>query len=261
MRCSAARPRRRRRAPRPPRRRPGSPGRRQPLLPVVRRTATMSSEPDAEQRCGFADALASGRGGVDGGERGRRVEVVVEGGPRVVEAAEPGPAARHRSSRAAAAGMHVVGPLPAGPVVVGQDRQTDGVRLPLLQQVARRTPGCRGDFDIFVPSRLTIPTCIQWRTNGSPVAASDWAASHSWCGKIRSRPAAVQVDGGAELAQREGRALDVPARPARPPEATPRTARRRADGCHSTKSSGSRLFGSSGLPPRSAARASIVSRS
>ena len=43
-------------------------------------------------------------------------------------------------------------------------------------------------FDIFSPSMKTIAVCIQWLTNGSPVAASLCARSHSWCGKIRSLP-------------------------------------------------------------------------
>jgi hypothetical protein len=38
------------------------------------------------------------------------------------------------------------------------------------------------DLDIFSPSIRTMAWCSQWRTNGSPVAASDWAASHSWWG-------------------------------------------------------------------------------
>ena len=78
------------------------------------------------------------------------------------------------------------------------------------------------DFDIFSPSIRTIAWCIQWRTNGSPVAASDWAASHSWWGKIRSASAAVQVDRRAQLAHGERRALDVPPRPARSPQRLPR---------------------------------------
>ena len=50
--------------------------------------------------------LAGGRGGVDGRERGRRVQVVVEGGrgPRPGRR-HPGPAARQRASRAAASGI------------------------------------------------------------------------------------------------------------------------------------------------------------
>ncbi len=38
------------------------------------------------------------------------------------------------------------------------------------------------DFDILVPSSSTIGACSQRRTKRSPMAASDWAASHSWWG-------------------------------------------------------------------------------
>ena len=44
------------------------------------------------------------------------------------------------------------------------------------------------DFDIFSAPRLTKPLCSQNRANGFPVAASDWAISHEWCGKTRSSP-------------------------------------------------------------------------
>ena len=106
-----------------------------------------------------------------------------------------------------------------------------------------------------------MATCIQWRTNGSPVAASDWAASHSWCGKMRSLPAAVQVDRRAQLAQGEGRALDVPARADPAPTATATTARRAPTAATARSRAGRACCGSSGLPPRSAASRSISSRS
>ena len=57
--------------------------------------------------------------------------------------------------------------------------------------------------------------CIQWRTKGSPVAASDWAVSHSWCGT------AVEVDGRPQLAHGKRRALDVPAGTPRTPQRLP----------------------------------------
>ena len=73
-----------------------------------------------------------------------------------------------------------------------------------------------------------MPMCIQKRTNGCwPVAGSVWAISHSWCGKIRSLPPPWMSSCRAEVARRHGGALDVPARPARPPRAVPgRLARR-----------------------------------
>ena len=53
------------------------------------------------------------------------------------------------------------------------------------------------DFDIFVLSRVTMPLCIHtWLNTGAgssslpttPAAASAWAISFSWCGKMRSSP-------------------------------------------------------------------------
>ncbi len=116
------------------------------------------------------------------------------------------------------------------------------------------------DFDIFSPSIRTMAWCIQWRTNGSPVAASDWAASHSWWGKIRSAPPPCRsmVVPSSRRASAE-HSMCQPGRPG--PHSESHAGSSSADGCHSTKSSGLRLFGSSTLPPRSAARASIVSRS
>ena len=112
------------------------------------------------------------------------------------------------------------------------------------------------DFDIFSPSIRTIAWCIQWRTNGSPVAASDWARSHSWCGKIRSAPPPCRSI--VVPSSRSARAEHSMCQPGRPgPHSDSHDGSSSSDGCHSTKSSGSRLLGSSTLPPRSAANASI----
>src|SRR5690625_1299151 len=43
------------------------------------------------------------------------------------------------------------------------------------------------DFDIFSPSEVTNPLCIQTFANWSP-AALDCASSFSWCGNRKSRP-------------------------------------------------------------------------
>ena len=49
------------------------------------------------------------------------------------------------------------------------------------------------------PASTTRPACAQWRANGTlPVSDSLCAISFSWCGKIRSRAAAVDVDLVAE---------------------------------------------------------------
>ena len=44
------------------------------------------------------------------------------------------------------------------------------------------------DLAIFVPLDCRCAQCSQVWTNGWPVAASLWAISSSWCGKIRSTP-------------------------------------------------------------------------
>lgn len=44
------------------------------------------------------------------------------------------------------------------------------------------------DLDIFSPPTLTMPLCSHQRARGWPLAASDWAISFSWWGKIRSAP-------------------------------------------------------------------------
>ncbi len=44
------------------------------------------------------------------------------------------------------------------------------------------------DLAIFSPPIRRWAQCIQVRTNGTPVAASDCAISSSWCGKTRSTP-------------------------------------------------------------------------
>ena len=96
--------------------------------------------------------------------------------------------ARHASSRSRRLGHRRLVPLPRGAVVLPR-RSSSRIAAgsDCLAQVATNTR-LPSDFDIFSPSIRTIAWCIQWRTNGSPVAASDCAVSHSWCGKIRSVP-------------------------------------------------------------------------
>ena len=115
------------------------------------------------------------------------------------------------------------------------------------------------DFDIFSPSMRTIAWCIQWRTKSWPVAASLWAISHSWCGKIRSEPppwrSMVVSSSRRAIAEHS---MCQPGRPG--PHSDSHAGSPSAEGCHSTKSSGSRLLGSSGLPPWTRASSSISSR-
>ena len=76
------------------------------------------------------------------------------------------------------------------------------------------------DLDIFSLSTLMKPLCIQTCENGLPVAPSLWAISFSWCGNCRSAPPPWMSKLAQHLAA-HGRALDVPARPARAPGAGP----------------------------------------
>ncbi len=142
------------------------------------------------------DRTASPRvgGRVDGGDRPRRVEVVVERGPDLVERADvpadrtgrPAPPATVRADPPPAASARRPTPTGRGS---GARRWPGG--SPVASHVFSRSltnTRLPSDFDIFSPSMRTMAWCIQWRTKVSPVAASDCAASHSWCGKIRSAP-------------------------------------------------------------------------
>ena len=53
--------------------------------------------------------------------------------------------------------------------------------------------------------------CIQNWENGLPVAASDWAISHSWWGKMLSSPPVWMSMEGAEQGGGHGGAFDMPA--------------------------------------------------
>ena len=116
------------------------------------------------------------------------------------------------------------------------------------------------DFDILVPSRPTSPTWSQWRTKGRPVTDSDWAVSHSWWGKTRSRPPpwTSRVSPSSRRASAE-HSMCHPGRPG--PHRDSHGGSSGSEGCHRTKSRGWRLLGSSGFPPFSAARASMVAGS
>ena len=78
------------------------------------------------------------------------------------------------------------------------------------------------DLAIFAPLIWRWAQCSQVRTNGLPVAASLWAISSSWCGKIRSTPPVWMSNDCAEVLHPHRRALDVPARPAGPDRGVPR---------------------------------------
>ena len=72
------------------------------------------------------------------------------------------------------------------------------------------------------PAACIRPLCSQYFACGLPWQHSLWAISFSWCGKIRSEPAAVDVERLAQDAAAHGRAFDMPAGPAFAPGAVPR---------------------------------------
>ena len=70
-------------------------------------------------------------------------------------------------------------PMPLRAVVVADDPHANRRALPRTPQSVDEA-GLPRLFDIFSPSLLISAVCIQCCTNGSPVAASDCARSHSW---------------------------------------------------------------------------------
>ena len=137
---------------------------------------------------GGRHALAGGRGRVDGGDgrgQSRSSSRAARTSSRAAVALPRRPPRLEPLDGPVDAGRR---PTPTGAVVLLDQQQADGHRARTScagRETKTRLPS---DFDIFSPSMRTIAWCIQWRTNGSPVAASDWARSHSWCGKIRSAP-------------------------------------------------------------------------
>ena len=223
------------------------------------------SEVDAEQARPVGDRTARRGLVVERAQRGGRVEVVVERAP----APPPSPARRrrprrsrgarrHSASRAAAAGMSSsVRHSQSLAVVVG--RAGPGARRPASHSLHRSPTKTRlpSDFDIFVPSRpdqADVEPVAGRRA--CPVTDSDWAASHSWCGKTRSRPPPwMSMVSPSSRSARAEHSMCHPGRPG--PQRDSQAGSSGSEGCHSTKSSGSRLLGSSGFPPCSAASSSM----
>ena len=123
-------------------------------------------------------------------------------------------------------GQHVVGPLPVVAVVVGEQREPDGHRVDAgLARAWRRRPGCPATWTSS-PRRGRPSRCA-----GRPGrTAGRWPPGLrrrdiSWCGKIRSLPPPWTSKSVPEQVQRDRRALDVPARPARARAGSPRPAR------------------------------------
>ena len=109
------------------------------------------------------------------------------------------------------------------------------------------------DFDIFSSSTRTKPLCIQYFTNGLPLAPSDCAISFSWCGNCRSWPPPWMSKGSpSRLALIAEHSMCQPGRPA--PQRDGQFGSSGLERFHSTKSSGSSFDSSTST--RSPARSS-----
>ena len=165
---------------------------------------------------------------VEGAQRGRRVEVVVERGPhrRQPRRAVAAPVAVGRAPPQRQPGRrrgHVLvgAPVPVLAVVVAEEGEPDGGRVPLLAQVAHEDE---------VAERLRHLRAVQPdQADVEPEPHEGLARHRLGLGRLalvvrehEVPPPAVDVDRLAQLAQHEGRALDVPPRPARPPARLPR---------------------------------------
>ena len=215
-----------------------------------RSTPSRAAARDTSLPASAASSTAAPRPGCRGRRRAR---------PAGSSAASP-PGATGLPARQAVVGRghHLARPSPSRGGSGGQHRRGGWPGGPTPCAGRTRTPGCRA-----------TSTSSRRPSAPSPGASSGGRRARRWrprTGPPRTRGAgrsgrspAVQVDGRAQLAQGQRRALDVP--PGRPgPHSDSHDGSSGAEGCHSTKSSGSSLWGSSTLPPRSAASASISSR-
>ena len=215
---------------------------------------------DAEEGGGPADALARAGGVVDRRQRPGRVEVVVERSADLVEAAVA--VAGVDPALEAGGGRRAGGPR-ATPSRGGSARPAasggwPGCPTPCAGR--RRTRGCRATSTSCARPSTPARRAASGGPAGTPVRHSDWAAEHSWWGKIRSPPppwrSIVSVS-----SSRRASAVHSMCQPGRPgPHSESQAGSPSAEGCQSTKSSGSRLRGSFGSPPRWAESTSISSR-
>ena len=209
----------------------------------------------------------------DPGQRARGVEIVVHVGAEAIDllgARSPRPGQRPVRRATLPEAAQVLQAEPTGQAVEPVERLLGvGSPCPASPRSAtgtasgERATGRRGgrrarasrpmvtklpsDLDILSAPTITHPLCTQCRANGRP-SATAWARSFSWCGKMRSMPAAVEIEALAET----GRATSPRTRCATPDgrsrRARPRSARPALAAFHSAKSSGERL--SSSIPTR-----------
>src|SRR5579875_2558926 len=195
-------------------------------------------------------------------ERPDGIEVVVEAFPDNLQCTAVVDPTLHPppSIKSLGGDRQVVGvPLPVAAVVVAEQRQADRHRLPVLQQITHKHQVPKR-FGHLLPAELD-------QSHVQPVPDERLACHRLGLrsltlvmGEHEVPASSVEIDRLAQLPHRQRRALELPSgRPG--PQRESQDGSSGSDRCHSTKSSGSRLFGSSGLPPCSAANASIESRS
>ena len=180
-----------------------------------------------------------------------RVEVVVERGPHRAPARpspSPSPGALAPQRQAGRRRGHVLAGAPV-PVLAGSGgRAGPAARRPGPTPCTgrRRRRGCRATWTSWCRPGRPGPTWNQCRTNGSPGDRLGLGRLALVVREDEVAPAAVDVDRLAELAQGQGRALDVPARAGPVPSATPTPARRAATAARARSRAGRACSGRRG---------------
>ncbi len=247
---------------------------RRPDAPGVPDPGRCCLQGNAQQGRAPADRAPCRRLLVQGGQSPRRVEVVVEDGP----APAPGPPRRGRlllrlrlrlrlrwAGWAPPASPPADGPPGACPRHPTPSRSGSGgpagpgaaPPAPTPSGGRRRRPDCPG-------------TWTSWCRPARPGPRGASAGRTAVRSPTRTGPSRTRGGGTPGRAHRRGRRWSPPApaapgpstrcaSPGRPgPHRDSHEGSSGSDGCQSTKSSGCRLFGSSGFPPCSAAMASMV---
>ena len=190
---------------------------------ATRSTPSSAAASTTPSPAAAASSIAASAPGVSRSSSSALADLVERARRRAGRPAPPasGRAGRRRAACSSSSHSHAVA------VVVLDDRQADRPRVPLLAQLGRRTRGCRGSSTSSRRPCAPSPRASSGARTARRWPPRDCARSHSWWGKIRSVPPPWRSIVRAELAQRQRRALDVPARAGPGPTASPTTARRR----------------------------------
>ena len=114
----------------------------------------------------------------------------------------------------------LVGPIPVGAVVVAEQRQADHGRFPLLQQIAHEDQVAEGlgHLPATQPDQAHVQPVTHEAFAGHRLGLRRLALV---MGEHQVTTTTVDVDRLPQLAQGQGRALDVPSGPTRPPTRLP----------------------------------------